>query len=179
MAVTPHLSTVTYLSDVGPPTVVTNLAAPNDTGAAFACCGDKLFVSYHAVGKHVSFDGRFLHAAPAEFARLGAAALKARVTLLFNVWLDHKPKDAADCGVREELPACGAPGARRAAQRIQGCAGRGRFGGVDVRLPRRRACGQRVLAQRHGQVARGALWRHRCSSRSAKIALLRPSSSST
>lgn len=115
----PHVGTVTYLSDVGAPTVMLPLKtkprysadvrgrAPrvpsgtrreslgkNDAGA---------FVSYPAVGKHVAFDGAWLHAAPSDLAagspgrnrddgKESAEEEKApRVTFLVNVWLDYVP----------------------------------------------------------------------------------------
>ena len=51
-------------------------------------------VSHPAAGKHLSFDGRFLHGVPASLQRktaLGTESETPRVTFLVNVWLNHKP----------------------------------------------------------------------------------------
>ncbi|KAJ1451755.1 hypothetical protein M885DRAFT_528991 [Pelagophyceae sp. CCMP2097] len=109
MAVTPHLSTVTYLSDVGNPTVITGLTHPNEVGATFACCTDDVLVSWPQEGKHASFDGRYLHSAPAELARASDSTQTNRVTLLVNVWLDHKPHDAVACALRASLSQTAVP----------------------------------------------------------------------
>lgn len=116
----PHLSTVTYLSSHGAPTLTVNRRIhpltgkwiqPND-GDDNDDAGqqDQAFISWPRRGKHLSFDGRFLHAAPPELlpehARLTDPALSAatadpdrrrrirrqrRVTFLVNIWLNYKP----------------------------------------------------------------------------------------
>jgi hypothetical protein len=115
----PYLGTVTYLSNVGGPTVFLDM--PGDTIAeefenfSLSCCR----VSYPKPGKHVTFDGNLLHGAPSS---LYAAVTdtsdseeseeedgsddedsipesEARVTFLVNIWLDHHPTQA------EPLPA--------------------------------------------------------------------------
>jgi hypothetical protein len=84
---------------------------------------DRALLSRPACGKHVVFDGRFLHAAPGELdlwgvphtdssapagagggaggmaAAGGAAAAprEQRVTLLVNIWLNWRPRDAVRC----------------------------------------------------------------------------------
>jgi hypothetical protein len=94
------------------PTVIFETTASQPVGSGIKRC----FVSLAEVGKHVSFDGRYLHGAPAQlrsFARdnyTGSsssgsgsndatsgstdshASLRAvRVTFLVNVWLNHHP----------------------------------------------------------------------------------------
>lgn len=83
----PHLSTVTYLTDGGAPTLILEADGSGTDDSTqevkFA------HVSHPRVGKHVCFDGRFLHSAVSEFAQPGTAT--ARVTFLVNVWLNHRP----------------------------------------------------------------------------------------
>ena len=132
--VTPHVSTVTYLSDIGAPTIVTDVRAPRVYGDAsrMAQSIGAVHVSLPLFGKHISFDGRMLHAAPSDMydalsedarvaawrqqrqqARAAAAAAAAattttttttgaepcppgnRVSLLVNVWVNHRPAMAA------------------------------------------------------------------------------------
>lgn len=59
------------------------------------------YISRPAPGKHISFDGRLLHGAPADAdvwklaapAAVGTAKAS-RVTFLVNVWLNHVPSSA-------------------------------------------------------------------------------------
>jgi hypothetical protein len=119
----PHLSTVTYLTAIGAPTIVAegfrinNLSGewippvdlePSNDGAATTDEASRVaaFVSWPAVGKHLSFDGRYLHAAPFDLQQPGAFAKQYQVpvdtdkvqrrryrrcTFLVNIWLNHKP----------------------------------------------------------------------------------------
>ncbi len=109
--ISPHLATVTYLSDVGAPTVMMDKTCSTDYSADFSGDAHTAFLSRPAFGKHVSFDGRFLHAAPGELslwadsgdghesqtqtseADGGSAAAAAaqpaqRVSFLVNLWLN-------------------------------------------------------------------------------------------
>ena len=90
--VTPHLATVTYLSDGGAPTVVfeglTPRSLPEEKRANESC--ERVAVMYPKVGAHLRFDGRFLHGVLSEFADDTPTEGK-RMTLLCNVWLNHKP----------------------------------------------------------------------------------------
>ena len=112
----PRLATVTYLSNYGAPTVVLNRRSPppDDEGKR-TLQGEvnMCWVSHPRVGKHVAFDGRLLHGAPATFFP-GRELTKdldtqqppptkrlkqemephIRYTLLVNVWLNHCPLDA-------------------------------------------------------------------------------------
>ena len=102
--VCPALSTVTYLSDVGAPTLVLDVPAPPTADAPLdpsqgAIGGGTL--SYPKRGKHLVFDGRHLHGAvPTRTERAGDVRRGAtRVSFLVNVWLNHRPR-----GI-ESLPA--------------------------------------------------------------------------
>ena len=63
----PRVATVTYLSNEGAPTVILDCKTPHQ-GNIQALDGEKIsqaWVSYPRVGKHLAFDGRLLHGAPA------------------------------------------------------------------------------------------------------------------
>lgn len=116
----PRLATVTYLSDCGAPTVVLNRRSPPPNDAekkSLAGLVDKGWLSHPKVGKHIAFDGRLLHGAPATFfpgrslwgqsvdggnvnpppnKKLKTEHHKTgkRYTLLVNLWLNHCPLDA-------------------------------------------------------------------------------------
>ena len=64
----PHVATVTYLTDLGAPTVVIEKSGPMQCGDSLEGSSQRCWISCPAPGKHMSFDGRFLHAAPAELA---------------------------------------------------------------------------------------------------------------
>jgi hypothetical protein len=85
----PHLSTVTYLTDNGAPTMVFEDSMPDegllDRGIKGA------FISWPRRGKHLIFDGRFLHGAPSNLLETEKMATDVRVTFLVNIWLHHKP----------------------------------------------------------------------------------------
>ena len=117
MNIHPHISTVTYLTDIGAPTIAFNKRVDYTNGAHLhddddysekqsACC------SWPKFGKHFSFDGRFLHAAPSEFMVPGAIESQIkfsqnheiksnvqstlvrkhrRITFLVNIWINHRP----------------------------------------------------------------------------------------
>ena len=121
MYIHPHISTVTYLTDLGAPTVVLKCKVASSTGTA--CMGDGLpdpskhvntgFISWPKKGKHLSFDGQMLHAAPSDLMPDGEferqcriftstesnteelekkdRRRKRRVTLLVNIWLNYRP----------------------------------------------------------------------------------------
>jgi len=88
----PQLSTVTYLTSYGAPTVVTPVRRSSD-GTMDETCNGNVVVSHPVSGKHLAFDGRYLHGVPEVLNRAahGAAAEGRRVTLLVNVWLNHRP----------------------------------------------------------------------------------------
>ncbi|GMH47207.1 hypothetical protein TrRE_jg2693 [Triparma retinervis] len=87
----PHVATVTYLSDKGGPTVVLEHTSGCEVGEDFSGSVDKVFMSYPEAGKHMSFDGRFLHLAPTDLMGRGEKRRGLRYTFLVNVWLNHIP----------------------------------------------------------------------------------------
>ncbi|KAL7550710.1 hypothetical protein ACHAWF_013924 [Thalassiosira exigua] len=113
MYVHPHLSTVTYLTDLGAPTMVVSKRVDPVTGRHVCDEGPvEGYVSWPRRGKHLSFDGRYLHAAPSDLMEEGLfeeqcrfeategmdeTAKKVltrrhrRVTFLVNIWLNYKP----------------------------------------------------------------------------------------
>jgi hypothetical protein len=101
----PQLGTVTYFCDGGTPTVIVNrpteVHCECDNGDV-GVCGDitECVVSWPTWGKQITFDGRFLHGAPSEFAR-GSTRSGKRVTFLVNIWLNHKPITAQPLSEKE------------------------------------------------------------------------------
>eukprot|EP00980_Cylindrotheca_fusiformis_P015847 scaffold4637_cov128-Cylindrotheca_fusiformis.AAC.18 len=113
----PHLSTVTYLTDLGSPTLVANCRVNNLNGEWITpdAIGSKeekaaVFVSWPKRGKHMSFDGRYLHAALPDLMEPGMFEKQIqfqssdnpkeqkqlirkhrRVTFLVNIWLNYRP----------------------------------------------------------------------------------------
>ena len=99
--VSPALSTVTYLSDVGAPTLVLEVPSPRRTSREQPDSGHEAHgaigggaLSYPRQGKHLVFDGRLLHGAvPTRTERAADVRRGAvRVSFLVNVWLNHRPK---------------------------------------------------------------------------------------
>ena len=119
MYIHPHLSTVTYLTDFGAPTMVLSKRVDPLSGSYITDVSDdgnvsnvEGFVSFPKQGKHLSFDGRYLHAAPSDLLMDGLfkqqcsfnepgcidkKELKVlerrhrRVSFLVNIWLNYKP----------------------------------------------------------------------------------------
>jgi hypothetical protein len=123
----PHLSTVTYLTNGGndyciPTLIVENCRIHNITGEWINNNNDDVdnetksaFISWPAIGKHLCFDGRFLHAAPSNLCETShiknnepisdhptkndndtklnkqQRRRQSRYTFLVNIWLYHKP----------------------------------------------------------------------------------------
>lgn len=152
MYIHPHISTVTYITSFGPPTmalnvrihpmtgewivpecynnpppneqpssekridssdVTTNTVATtkqNDANQKDTTTAVSAYISWPQRGKHLSFDGRYLHAAPGDFMESGEFENQIqfetsddkqqnrlnqrrhrRVTFLVNIWLNYKP----------------------------------------------------------------------------------------
>jgi hypothetical protein len=99
----PRLATVTYLSDYGAPTAIFQKQSPRPNESVEGPI-TKGWLSHPRIGKHVAFDGRLLHGAPATFfpplpTKLPGDAKRAkhdtrRITLLVNLWINHCPLDA-------------------------------------------------------------------------------------
>ena len=66
--ISPHLATVTYLSDVGAPTLMVDKTCSTDYSANISGEANVALLSRPQYGKHVVFDGRYLHAAPSELS---------------------------------------------------------------------------------------------------------------
>eukprot|EP01038_Epipyxis_sp_PR26KG_P008784 gene8784-11863_t len=102
LGVFPQLSTVTYLNDdIGSvPTIIFDVTSTDEVGIPIKTA----FVSIPEIGKHISFDGRLLHGAPAQLHKLSrdVSAIHGssqsipsnnnfRITFLVNLWLNHHP----------------------------------------------------------------------------------------
>ena len=105
----PHLSTVTNLTDRGGPTMVVEQRRPDEEAGVRLRPREDLLLSFPATGKHLAFDGRFLHGVPcpspvksspspvksspssstsaATVAAAAAAPEGLRVTFLVNIWV--------------------------------------------------------------------------------------------
>ena len=120
----PHISTVTYLTNIGAPTMALNYRVNAMTGQYLDPADEgedngngesvQAYISWPKQGKHLSFDGRFLHAAPSNLMKKGVLKQQSkvkstpdtnleeserkilerqhrRVTFLVNIWLNYKP----------------------------------------------------------------------------------------
>jgi hypothetical protein len=111
----PHIATVTYLhlnQRTAPTIVFPQSIAPQSVGEDFSQTCDSIFIAYPSEGKHMSFDGRLLHAAPDDltppdtFLSLDKRTAdngkkqkrRKRVTFLVNIWLNHFPLTAQVLG---------------------------------------------------------------------------------
>ena len=66
----PRVATITYLSDIGVPTLILNKRSPPPSDHEKESLNGsikKAWLSHPYFGKHVAFDGRFLHGAPGEY----------------------------------------------------------------------------------------------------------------
>ena len=113
----PALSTVTYLTEGGSPTLVFphRYNQPEDNQM------ENAFVSHPRLGKHLVFDGRLLHGAPSHpsLRQVNSEAADAtpagktpslRVTFLVNIWLEGSRPcrlQRLDPVVREEINSVG------------------------------------------------------------------------
>ena len=117
MYIHPHISTVSYLSDIGAPTMALNYRVNPLTGEYMSPPTTnpvESYISWPKLGKHLSFDGRYLHAAPYDLMEKGLFERQTdatwdlqgvvdgterrkiqrrhrRVTFLVNIWLNYKP----------------------------------------------------------------------------------------
>lgn len=94
----PHISTVTYLSSCGAPTVICEHVGPSDNSSDLTAMMDEMRVVFPSEGKHVKFDGRLLHGCPESMRFLEKE--EERLTFLVNIWIDYTPVDAID----KEMP---------------------------------------------------------------------------
>jgi len=71
----PRVATVTYLSDIGVPTLVLDKRPPPSADVQKASLNgpiEKGLLSCPVIGKHIAFDGRLLHGAPGEYFPAGS-----------------------------------------------------------------------------------------------------------
>lgn len=112
----PHISTVTYLTSHGAPTIAVNRRVHPFTGDVLVQddSHDEAFISWPRQGKHLSFDGRYLHGATpdllpeqvlqqsqpvshnakndsSESENVKITRRQRRVTFLVNIWLNYRP----------------------------------------------------------------------------------------
>ena len=109
----PHISTVTYLTDHGAPTLALpcrihplqgTYISPHDRDDSNEEPSPHAFLSWPRTLKHLSFDGRYLHAAIPELAWVFTSRSQQetigqvkrhkeepRITFLVNIWLYYRP----------------------------------------------------------------------------------------
>eukprot|EP00804_Cyclotella_cryptica_P027290 CCRYP_014391-RA/>CCRYP_014391-RA protein AED:0.04 eAED:0.04 QI:171/1/1/1/1/1/2/56/452 len=118
----PRVGTITYLSDIGVPTLILDKRSPAPSDVEKKSLGgdiNRAWLSHPRFGKHVAFDGRLLHGAPGKFFPAVAESVTVtepktkkakveekectkhqnplsgkRITFLVNIWLNHCPIDA-------------------------------------------------------------------------------------
>ena len=88
----PMLSTVTYLSNIGAPTLILNMTTP-DGNTEIPAIPDMGYLSYPKANRHILFSGNMQHgvlgsAAPKIKSKRKSAKSKRRITLLINWWID-------------------------------------------------------------------------------------------
>jgi len=108
----PNLGTVTYLSDLGGPTLVFNKSGTCDSSVPIIGQTDSFTASKPIMCKHITFNGALLHAAPSDLTEPdeddnddqsegsdeseGSDDVDAvnRVTFLVNIWINHIPSQS-------------------------------------------------------------------------------------
>ena len=96
LLIQPLISTVTYLGAAGAPTLVVPGTRPTgaDGGYTPAPLPRAELVPPRA-GRHLRFDGRWLHGAPASLCPASTPASYTRITFCVNIWVGHRPPAAA------------------------------------------------------------------------------------
>eukprot|EP00929_Paragymnodinium_shiwhaense_P012784 TRINITY_DN12067_c0_g3_i1.p1 TRINITY_DN12067_c0_g3~~TRINITY_DN12067_c0_g3_i1.p1 ORF type:complete len:386 (+),score=75.23 TRINITY_DN12067_c0_g3_i1:65-1159(+) len=84
----PHLATVTYLTDIGAPTLAVDCRNPRKAASLEEAYGSirRGLLTHPRIGKHIVFDGQLLHGTVPRPGEVGE-----RVTFLVNIWLNHRP----------------------------------------------------------------------------------------
>lgn len=94
MDIFPWLGTVTYLCDIGCPTIFFEQTEKEE----LPCHIKTGYLSQVKRGKHVCFDGRFLHCGSSDLLdAMQRNVVRKRITLLINIWLNHIPADPVRC----------------------------------------------------------------------------------
>lgn len=103
----PYLSTVTYLTSLGAPTMAMNVRVNYATGEWIVPNNNnderessvEAFVSWPRQGKHLSFDGQFLHAAPPDLMENGAFEEQCKITdeIVESMSSDKTKKEVERC----------------------------------------------------------------------------------
>jgi hypothetical protein len=100
LVIHPLLSTVTYLSNDGAPTVILpSLGLSAAAGGNYHSAAESSTAPQEAVfvpprvGRHVRFDGRWLHGAPAALRPVlnSGSDHYERMTFCVNIWVNHRP----------------------------------------------------------------------------------------
>lgn len=109
----PNIATVTYLSNLGGPTIVMERAGGLTTDLDISCNLSRCLLSSPKFGKHFSFPGSLLHAAPSDLlyhpdsesseehasddssVQSSADNHPVRITFLVNVWINHIPANCS------------------------------------------------------------------------------------
>lgn len=92
----PHWSTITYLTDIGAPTLILEGCRIGNLTGEWKDDDEvekHVVVSWPEQWKHLSFDGRWLHAVPGDLGIRPASSEHRRFTFLVNIWLNHVPYD--------------------------------------------------------------------------------------
>ena len=115
----PHLATVTYLTDIGGPTIIVNSVGCLHSEDPYSGVSESVIMSKPILGKHIKFDGRLLHAAPSSLIfgktndndsipphfqekkkdcdnqkkiyQENPLFIGKRITFLVNIWINHVP----------------------------------------------------------------------------------------
>lgn len=113
----PRVATITYFSDTGVPTLILDKRSPPPSDPEKKALNGHVhnaWLSHPRLGKHVAFDGRFLHGGPGEYFPSVAATSNEcseptakkrkvegstaapggngkRTTFMVNIWLNHCP----------------------------------------------------------------------------------------
>ena len=130
----PAISTVTYLTTSGAPTLVLDHVPPMmyEDVEQFRGPVGQGYLSFPKRGKHIAFDGRLLHGAPRELAKPRHVEKGyERVSFLVNIWLNYRPRaiepfpeeEIGNLGLRGCFPGTSAARARPTGDRPEGVGG--------------------------------------------------------
>ena len=99
----PHVSSITYLTDLGSPTLIVDCMVHPLTGEWIVPTEEvEGFVSWPSVGKHTSFDGRYLHASPPDLMGNKHAFKKQLEDLALKLELESSESAAATTATKAD-----------------------------------------------------------------------------